>query len=1462
MAYGSKYYAELQSRAGELWKISIYKEGYTSTTQTELTLWGPDGFVLSYNGEGDEIHEPIKASDLKFSVTATQAIMTALVADIVDSGSHSFIIKLEKWNDDHIPDPAYEFFWGGILTHEITEIPDQYQYVVEFSAIDGLSTLNDIEMTTEEFEDIATVYQDFHVRPSELIAAILRQLPWVTTFAPTFTLKWSDDWSETSIGTKYWQNTLYVNLRVFSTYNKRTSKFDMVKFYDILQEVLLSFNSEIALISGNFQIINKDYRRTTEARNCVYFEAETALATGTEASEVSILQTRNNARLAGGKFMYRQPVKKVTKKITYENNSDANNNQTIYDQLNNIAVTLVGTTFVGSGDLICEDIMADDVKKFRIKYDFGYHIRIAATNDNYEGYCAIDLKVKITNGGVSYYLNGNSNALSQAQWLTDSNSRYAIISNPTQAEDTSPGGAVVQEKYYDGDFINEFIVTLPFTSNIIETTIAFDFDSFYFNGPSFSASDIIEFNTVIENKYFYIEPLNSNNEQPTGFVTFSSVATNGNDLIYELPDGLLHDGSDGTGLFYNNNTGALSVLPATIVRTKKWYEKTVGTSSQYYLPEMCCRSVHRYTYKPLKLYQGNIVNSGLNFNDTVVLDYDTYKLYLCFNGGQYRGKQDQWTAEFWAVRQEANPETLIETATGKPFAGIDISRSASSHPYSLGNSSKIGDHFTINNFILEYQTQSKNFVLAAPAGTNGYPNFRELHDFTYIDFDLTIGTTIANAEGRMKWDDDNKTVVVGMSGGNVNLQLGQEQLLRAKNDEGSVIKNGEVVYISGRDGTNPLIKKARADSYLRSDTIIGVATEDISTFGYVCTYGIVRDINLSAFSDNAIVYLSAGTGGQITTSKPDAPGYVYRIGIVEYAHGTEGRLRVNIQREWSRWGSDSQYSYFNTLGQWVIRGTGTGVTTVKTANTGTTNYEATFQSKTGTVAYLADIGTGGSSYAGTSGSILFVGTNGLISEYGAGFFYDIANNRVGVGGNSPNYRIESIGTAISQGIRSWMGFDVYPVPPPTTITGTKAVGTSLEVGTYFYLVTYYTGIGETSMKQSDRVYTTIGTTHVIVTLPVSSDPRVIGRRLYRTKVNTLASQDYFLVEINNNTATTYTDTTPDASLTLGPLNAFYKPNTTAPILSILGTNYFTLENELIAIGSGAAGTNGQAYGATVMGYKAGFNLTSANSPTLFGYWAGYDSQNPLYMTAIGYEAARFQTTAANTVAVGYRAALYNVTGGYNTAVGASAMRGASTKSPQYSTAIGALAGYSLEGAYNTFLGSYAGYASAAINNGIHIGYYAGRYETAGAKLIIDSFNRTNEANQRLYAIIYGVLSSTAASQILSLGGTGKVGINNTSPNSTFHVTGSQAVTYTAVSTTYTATANDFWINVTSGTVTINLPTAVGIAGREYSITNSNTGVVTITPNGSETINGGSSITLTRWQHSTIRSDGANWVEID
>ena len=174
--------------------------------------------------------------------------------------------------------------------------------------------------------------------------------------------------------------------------------------------------------------------------------------------------------------------------------------------------------------------------------------------------------------------------------------------------------------------------------------------------------------------------------------------------------------------------------------------------------------------------------------------------------------------------------------------------------------------------------------------------WNQLKNLVNIDT-IQFNTSFANgnAEGRLQWNSDDGTLEYGLPGGNVNLQVGQENVVRVKNDQGSDIPNGGAVYISGASGGRPHVKLADSDTLIHISQVFGVATELISNagFGYITTFGLVRDIDTSGFSNGDALWLST-TPGEFVSSPGDAPIRKTVVAICINAHESEGVIFVNV----------------------------------------------------------------------------------------------------------------------------------------------------------------------------------------------------------------------------------------------------------------------------------------------------------------------------------------------------------------------------------------------------------------------------------------------------------------------------------------------------------------------------------------------------------------------------------------
>lgn len=166
-----------------------------------------------------------------------------------------------------------------------------------------------------------------------------------------------------------------------------------------------------------------------------------------------------------------------------------------------------------------------------------------------------------------------------------------------------------------------------------------------------------------------------------------------------------------------------------------------------------------------------------------------------------------------------------------------------------------------------------------------------------LGFDTTPGT-LPTATGSMYWDSGNGTPTIVLDT-DLDLQLGQENLAKVYNGTGSTISKGSVVAVSGAQGQRPSVVLADADSEALSAGTLGIAAEDIANGaeGFVCTFGLVRGINTSAFTAGAPIYLSQ-TAGAFTATRPTAPAHTVFLGWVISINSSSGELFVNISNGW------------------------------------------------------------------------------------------------------------------------------------------------------------------------------------------------------------------------------------------------------------------------------------------------------------------------------------------------------------------------------------------------------------------------------------------------------------------------------------------------------------------------------------------------------------------------------------
>ena len=161
---------------------------------------------------------------------------------------------------------------------------------------------------------------------------------------------------------------------------------------------------------------------------------------------------------------------------------------------------------------------------------------------------------------------------------------------------------------------------------------------------------------------------------------------------------------------------------------------------------------------------------------------------------------------------------------------------------------------------------------------------------------LGDGSQPAYQEGVVFYDSENHTLSLYNDEADVTLQLGQEEFLRVRNNTGATIQNGTAVLINGAHGNAaPTISGAIATSEASSQ-VVGLTTHSIedNSFGYVTTYGIVRDVDTSAFSAGDEIFLSATQIGSGVAVAPVIPNYKISLGHVINSASSNGSMLVQV----------------------------------------------------------------------------------------------------------------------------------------------------------------------------------------------------------------------------------------------------------------------------------------------------------------------------------------------------------------------------------------------------------------------------------------------------------------------------------------------------------------------------------------------------------------------------------------
>lgn len=163
----------------------------------------------------------------------------------------------------------------------------------------------------------------------------------------------------------------------------------------------------------------------------------------------------------------------------------------------------------------------------------------------------------------------------------------------------------------------------------------------------------------------------------------------------------------------------------------------------------------------------------------------------------------------------------------------------------------------------------------------------------YIKFDTTY-TGGSTQPGELAWDPDNETLQFQLDP-HVTLQIGQEHVMRVKNNSGSVaIPNGTVVMFAGAAGDTIKVSPAVSDGTINVNYLAGITTEQIPAdgFGFITQLGFVNGVNTNAYPVGTLLYSNPAVPGGLTATEPEAPAWTMPVAAVTKQNSSSGRLLV------------------------------------------------------------------------------------------------------------------------------------------------------------------------------------------------------------------------------------------------------------------------------------------------------------------------------------------------------------------------------------------------------------------------------------------------------------------------------------------------------------------------------------------------------------------------------------------
>lgn len=881
-----RLYSEFKSDNGKQYKIEIHDANWLAAS-TEFNF-DSRGFELIYEGETDDIVSPIVSSRLQFGAYSTNATFETFIDTLKTFQENRFQIAVYKYNGT-----SYDLYWAGWILQDLVSVEDASQpYIYELTATDGLGRLANVEYTSAN-----TIIETNGLqltRVTDVVKTALNNIGTSNLWGSSDVFfETAADWWETNAQT-YSTSVDPIANQAFDVRYFREFDDDGNVVYsstlEILRQIATLYNGRFYMQNGRFVFEQYGNRDTASRYVSRYTKTGTAISRTSVSDDVTINQTDDAARTSGNNWNFLPAAQKA--KIHYvQKFLNPFNAFGLYRfRLTTNAFT-AGFIAGGSGIQLA---LGSTQFNFRV-------VGAASTTSPIFPVFKMRIRIQDSSTGTYYYYNRAYNGVvaggamfGTAAWSTTAGEYYfdmppfftsgvAIVKSPVQivTADIPVNGEIDFRLQLHGVFRSK-------------------------NGTTYTPSQPALFDSTF---VFGIQTNGASNAPGATFSSTNSEAGIDSKLTIDLGDLVIADGPI--------QTGHLSVYNGSAwTGSSDWRKGSSGSS----LPilKLLTNETLALHVRPIEQYNGTFSLSAF-FGQRLLFNSAAYLM----TSGTFTANDDQWSSTLYKI------ETIRASVT--PADPVDdlVDRTSLIATTSTGGSSPndiIGGR--IGGMVVDIEDQkvgpfqqtgtgaritgtmnvTGDVTLDAGLDVDGVSQFNNDVNITgsvtstgpltgeYVQLDTTYNTT--PIQGQIVWSQDDGTIDVGLNS-NVTMQVGQEEFWYVKNQTGSTITKGTAVRAAGTLGASGRILAAPmiADGSVPARFLLGIAAENIVNGGegYVTTFGKIRQLNTSAYTEGSVLWCNPAVAGGLTATEPAAPNLKLAVAFVVRSNATSGVLAVRSE---------------------------------------------------------------------------------------------------------------------------------------------------------------------------------------------------------------------------------------------------------------------------------------------------------------------------------------------------------------------------------------------------------------------------------------------------------------------------------------------------------------------------------------------------------------------------------------